>query len=481
MSGNTDSLRAAYDAASYRRLANAIAEKLADHLRHTRSGGGPVLPSHDPAALMAGLPQSVPAAGGGDAAALAALDDVIARSNHLQHPRFIGHQVSAPLPLAALTAHVMALLNNSAAIFEMAPYAPAIEKILIGWIAGMAGFPHSFGGVFVGGGSIGNLTALLAARQAKLPGNVWDDGLGALSPRPAILVSEQAHYCVRRAAGIMGLGADAAVGVPADGAFRMDIGALSYAYEDARRRGFAPFAVVASAGTTATGSFDPLGGIADFCAENNLWLHIDGAHGFAVNLSPDLKHLTRGIERADSFVWDLHKMMLMPALLTAVVFRRGADAYGAFAQQASYLFRDGDEEPWFDLAQRTIECTKPNLALTAWICLLAFGSDFFRDYVQRCAELTGHFARRIEAADDFALATRPDFNIICFRHEPADLSGDALEEHQLAVRERIVRSGAFYIVRTKLNDRWYLRCTVINPLTTEADIDALIAAVRGKN
>jgi L-2,4-diaminobutyrate decarboxylase len=182
------------------------------------------------------------------------------------------------------------------------------------------GWPETSGGVMTSGGSVGNLTALLAARQSRAGFDAWGAG-GHGGPPLAVLCSAQVHYSISRALRIMGWGDGGAIAVPVDERYRLRAGELATAAARAAADGRRVIAVVASAGSTATGAYDPLGEIADFCDGSGLWLHVDGAHGASAALSPRLRHLVAGIERADSVVWDAHKMMMMPALVTGVLFR----------------------------------------------------------------------------------------------------------------------------------------------------------------
>ena len=337
-----------------------LIKMLASYLQQANAGALPVLPYVDPDTMLQRWNLPIPAAGEGMGDAVTLLSRTLAESNHLHHPRYMGHQVSAPLPLAALCDFVSALLNNSTAVYEMAQVATVMEAHLVRWIAGLAGFDAArAGGLFTSGGSLGTLTALLAARQVmgkrKGIGDLWRDGYAPGGPRPAVLVSAQAHYSVLRAVQIMGLGEQGIVPVRTDSALRVDPSALAAAYETARLAGREPIAVVANACSTPTGSYDPLERIADFCVAKDLWLHVDGAHGFGAAIVPQYAPLLEGIARADSLVWDLHKMLRMPALCTAVVFRDKAHSYATFAQDASYLFQGTPEQEWYNLGQRTIE------------------------------------------------------------------------------------------------------------------------------
>ena len=201
--------------------------------------------------------------------------------------------------------------------------------------------------------------------------------------------------------------------------------------------------VVASACSTATGAFDPLEAIADFCEAAELWLHVDGAHGASVAFSDTHRSLVQGIARADSVVWDAHKLMLMPALVTAVIFRDGRRSYEAFAQQASYLFAEvSPDQQWFNLAGRTLECTKLMMSLKLYAALGLHGPAFFGGYVDGMFALTQSFARAIEAAPDFELALLPQANIVCFRHRPDGLApGPELDRRQAQVRQRLIEGG----------------------------------------
>jgi L-2,4-diaminobutyrate decarboxylase len=238
------------------------------------------------------------------------------------------------------------------------------------------------------------------------------------------------------------------------------------------------FAIVGSACSTATGAFDPLDAIADYSAEHNLWFHVDGAHGAAAALTPKYKHLVAGIGRADSVIIDAHKMLQMPALVTAVVFGRSGASNRAFHQEQSYVgFQaEGDAYAWWDSGLRTLECTKRMMALGLYTSLTAHGTDSFGDYVEQTFDLARMFADLLREAPDFDLPVEPQANIVCFRHVPDGASD--LDGLQLRLREAIVRGGDFYIVKTQLPQGAHLRVTIMNARTTEDDLRALLTAVR---
>lgn len=471
----------AFDPEQFREHGHRLVDALANYLAAVRSGSGiPVLPWVDPDRSLEVWPAEFPAL---PDESPRALDDLIARvlagSTHLHHPRFVGHQVTAPLPSAALADLVSALLNNGMAVYEMGPVATAMERAVIGWLAAQIGYGDGASGLLTSGGSVGNLTALLAARQSRAGFDAWTDG-SAAGPPLAVLASGQTHYCVQRSAQIMGWGAGGVVPVPFDQRFRMRTEALGDALAMATRAGRRVVAVVASAASTSTGAFDPLEPIADFCERHGLWLHVDGAHGAAAALSPKYRSLVEGIERADSVVWDAHKMMLMPALVTAVLFRDGGRSYEAFAQRASYLFEGREPaDEWFNGATRTLECTKRMMGLKLYSSLAVHGTAMFGDYVTAMFDLAREFGRAIEDSGDFELAVEPEANIVCFRFIGNGSAGaEARDALQDELRARVVTDGGFYLVRTALPDGVFLRVTIINPATTINDLTELLDALR---
>lgn len=449
-----------------------------NYLQKAVRGEMPVLPVKKPEEMMQiWADTSITPQGISREKGVQLLDRVIQNSIHIHHPRYMGHQVTGPLPLAILCDMVMSMLNNSSAVYEMGQVAAIFEKKLIEWVCQMVGYASTSGGVITSGGSAGNLTALLAARQVKCTGDVWKNGFSKDEPKPAILVSSMAHYCIKRAVQMMGMGEGGAIAVAVDDEYRMDMNAMKEAYKRAEGEGRKVIAIAASACTTPTGTYDPLVDIADFCESNQLWMHVDGAHGLASLLSPKYKHLLNGVERADSVIWDLHKMLLMPSLITAVLYKRNEDSYQAFAQEASYLFNN-PEVAEYNYSLRTLECTKPNVPLKAYISLTSYGSDAFGDYITSRNDLAKYFAQKLKEAPDFSLAVEPDCNIVCFRYEPEDADTNELDALQCTIRAQILDSGDFYLVQTKLHDTQYLRVTLINPLTKEEDIDALMAKIR---
>ncbi len=401
---------------------------------------------------------------------------LISQANHIHHPRYMGHQVVPPAPLSALTELLEALLNNGMAIYEMGPSATAIERVVLRWLADRMGFPAPAEGVLTSGGSAGNLTGLLAARQAMCGYDIWEEGNRDAKPL-ALMVSEEAHYSVARAARIMGWGEKGIVKIPVSGNLRADTGALSQTLKQARDKGLRVIAIVGNACTTSTGTYDPLDEMANFARAEGLWFHVDGAHGGAAAFSEKYSHLVKGIELADSVVIDFHKMMLAPALTTAVLFRNGSHSYETFAQKAEYLLVNGKKQAWYDSAGRTLECTKKMLGVKVFAMIKLYGDGIFTDYINTTYDLGHTLAGMLKRESGFELATEPDGNIVCFRYIPREFRGDA-DALTAGIRKEIIDEADFYIVQTRSRGCTYLRVTLMNPFTGISDLEALLGRIR---
>jgi Pyridoxal-dependent decarboxylase conserved domain len=311
-------------------------DALASYIEESVDVAGPAVARRPPAAVLESLDVRRLMREGGLAAASFGdwLRRYLADSTRLHHPSELAHQVGVPDVGSALAELVHGVANQTPSIYEMGAGAAAVDHAVLEWMFEKVGWDaRSAGGVLTHGGSLANLTALLAARAKAAP-DAWSAGTPA---DLAILAPPSAHYSIARAAGILGLGADAILPLEVDALERVRVDRLPNALARARALGRRPMALVAAACATSTGLHDDLRGIGEFCREHGIWLHVDGAHGASALLSERLRGLLDGIELADSVVWDAHKMLRTSALCAAVLVRRGADLPAAFRQQASRL------------------------------------------------------------------------------------------------------------------------------------------------
>jgi L-2,4-diaminobutyrate decarboxylase len=390
---------------------------------------------------------------------------VIAQSTHLHHPRYMGHQVGVVPPLAAATSMLTALLNNGMAVYEMGLVSNPLEKIVTDLMAQRIGFEAQAGGILTSGGTLANLTALLAARAKKAKYDVWKEGN---SEKLAVMVSEEAHYCIDRAARIMGMGSDGIIKIPTNDQFQIRTELLEKYYTEATDNGFNVIAIVGSSCSTSTGSYDDLEAIGAFAKQKNLWFHVDGAHGGAVIFSEKYNYKLKGIATADSVVIDWHKMLLSPALITALIFKNNDDSFQTFQQKAQYLWANQTSQDWYNSGKRTFECTKLMMSVKVYAILKTYGEALLTEHVEYLYDLGQQFAAVIDADPRFELGIKPESNIVCFRLKNTD------NQH---IRQRLLENGKFYVVQTTLRDKLYLRVSLMNPLTTIDDLKELLEAV----
>jgi L-2,4-diaminobutyrate decarboxylase len=405
---------------------------------------------------------------------LSFFENVIQQSNHLHHPRYMGHQVSPPLPMAALAGLLTGMLNNGMAVYEMGLVSNPLERILSELLATKIGFTAQASGFLTSGGTLANLTALLAARAAKAPSDVWEEGHRA---RLAVMVSEEAHYCIDRAARIMGMGSEGIIKIPTNERFQLRTELLEEYYQEATKNGLTVIAVIGSACSTSTGSYDDLSAIGEFCVQHNLWFHVDGAHGGAVVFSEKHKSLVTGIDRADSVVIDWHKMLMTPALATALIFKNGDDAFNTFHQKAQYLWANQGDREWFNSGKRTFECTKLMMSVKIYAILKAYGEEIFAENIDTLHGLANDFVEILRNNPRFELAVAPQSNIVCFRFVGEGSRPEGYNALNAAIRQKLLEEGNFYIVQTTLREKLYLRVSLMNPLTQKEDLTALLAEI----
>jgi L-2,4-diaminobutyrate decarboxylase len=434
---------------SMRALAHDAVDALFDHVEGIESRPVVDWRASEELRAMVGIGE------GGGAEASAEIRKLLDYAIQLHHPSYMGHQVCPPFPSAVIADVVISTLNQSTAVWEMSPLATVIEQEVVRWLARRAGYGAEALGTAVSGGSAANLTALLAARAR------WRHE--RRTARPRVVCSADAHYSIARAAAIIGIPPDDVLKVPTDGEQRMDSGTLAEVLDGD------VMAVVATAGSTATGAFDDLRAIAALCDRHRTWLHVDAAHGASVLLSDKLRHLVDGIELADSLAWDPHKMLWMPLSLGVVLVRDGVWLRRAFDADAPYLFhaeRAGD-----NLGEMTIQCSKRADAVKLWLTLRLFGTAPFAEAMEKVTAVTRYLHDAVAASDDFEPMHLPPFNIFCFRHRSDDATNARL-------REELIRSGEAWITSTLLKERRVLRVTMINPRTEQQHVDAMLAALR---
>lgn len=402
---------------------------------------------------------------------------VLERSTLCGHPGFMAYVSGSGTVPGAAADLLASALNPNVGGWALSPAASELELHLTRWLAKRFGLPEGAGGLMTSGGAASNMTALKAARDAHAHEDVRRDGLNGL---PLVLyTSEEAHATIAEAADILGLGEQAARAIPTDEALRMRVDALAAAVADDLAAGLKPFAVAATAGTTATGAIDPLPEIADLCARHGLWMHVDAAYGGAAVLAPELRPLLDGIERADSISFDPHKWLYTPQSSACLLVRDPAALLRSFSIDAAYVREDADlSGRGLNIGELGPQWSRAFLALKVWLSLAAHGTEAYGRRIAHDVELARYLDERVREHPDLEPMCPVTLSIACYRYAPA---GAGLDDRALdALNERLMiairRDGRAFPSNAELRGRYCLRACLVNHRTEAEDVDALLEA-----
>jgi glutamate/tyrosine decarboxylase-like PLP-dependent enzyme len=475
-----------------RRAGNAAVELIADYYDSIRER--PVFSAATSGDVRERVGQALPEAGADFDELLEVFRDVILRFNrHNGHPRFFGYVASPGTAVAAIGDMLASALNSNVTSWRSAPASTQIERLAIDWIKQILGYPADAEGAFVSGGSMANFSALAAARSVKAPASVMSDGMLAVGRAMRIYMSEEAHFSITKAAGLLGIGHNNVRVVRVDDRFRIDIDDLTRKVEADLRDGHLPFCVVASAGTVSTGAFDPLGEVADVARAYNLWMHVDASYGGFAVMAKSARHLFDRMSDADSISLDPHKWLYVPIDCGCVLYRDPAAARAAFSYTAEYtrvVERDRDEA--FVFSDYSPELSRRFRALKVWMMLKSVGTRALGEAIEKNIACAKRLARLVEASEDFEMLAPVELSIFCFRYIPASVrrelknaSRERAEEINRALdvlNERVMselqRDGDAYLSNARVSGRFALRGCIINYRTTERDMEILLGDVR---
>ena len=381
-------------------------------------------------------------------------------------PRFMGYIPGGGLFHSALGDMLAAASNKYAGFAPAAPGAVRIENACVDWLASVIGYPETAAGTLTSGGSLANLTAMVAARDAR-------DAEGG----GAVYLTRFAHHCVDKALHIAGRGRSPRRVIATDEHHRMSIGALEQALEEDRRNGVRPWLVVASAGTVDTGSIDPLPEIAALCRRYEAWFHVDGAYGGLFSLCEEGKAKLRGIEQADSVALDPHKTLFLPYGTGAALVRDGQHLLDAFSASADYIkpFSETDVGP--SPADLSPELTRHFRAMRLWLPLQLAGVAAFRAAQSEKLELARYFHARVSELGDWDASPSPDLSVVAFRYLPKNGDADGFNERLI---KHVQDEGRVMLSGTRIDGRFHLRCAILCFRTHIEHVDeAIDALVRG--
>jgi len=451
---------------AFRRHGHELVDWIADYLEH--SDRYPVLARVNPGEIASALPTHAPEEPEPFDAIMADVERILVPGlTHWNHPRFFAYFATSGSPPGVLAEFLSAAFNQQAMLWRTSPVATELEYVALAWLRRLLGLPDAFEGVIYDTASISTLHALAAARQAAIP-NVRPDGV--VAGHVSVYCSEQAHSSIDKAVITLGLGVRALRKIAVDDDFRMRPDLLETAIRQDRAGGVLPMAVVATVGTTATTSIDPVPDIAAICGREQVWLHVDAAYGGTAAMLPTHAHVLDGAAQADSLVVNPHKWLFTPFDLSAFYCRRMDLVRATFSLTPDFL-RTPEREAQ-NLMDTGIQLGRRFRALKLWMVLRSYGARGIREHLDRHLHLARLFAAWVDGHADFERVAPVPFSVVCFRWNPAgrrlsDADVDAANEQLV---ETVNRTGEIFLSHTRLRGRVAIRMAIGHLRTQEADV-----------
>jgi aromatic-L-amino-acid/L-tryptophan decarboxylase len=453
-----------------RRLGHLVADTVADHLSTLRDQ--PAYATLDTASAERLIERQAPTQGADFETLLATLRDrVFPHAAREPHPGFIAYVPSCPTFPAVLGDWLATGFNFFAGVWPVAAGPNEIELVVLDWFRQWLGMPEGTNGLLTSGGSGANLTAMIAARHRVTAGDA------SIIAKLTVYASDQVHSSVTRAAWLAGVPRDHVRSLPTDDEFRLRVDALSESIARDRAMGLHPLMVVANAGTTNTGSVDPMHEIADLCAQENVWLHVDAAYGGFAVLTDIGRRALAGIERADSVTLDPHKWLFIPFECGCLLARDPSRLKAAFQIFPEYLADAQTGHEAVNFADYGEQLTRYARAIKVWMSVSYFGTDAIRDAIDRGMTLARRLEERIHETPGLEIVSPARFGVVCFRARSKDVDGAALDALNERVLARVVRNGRYFVSSTRLRGAFALRACILGFRTAEEDIDGLVGAV----
>ena len=401
-------------------------------------------------------------------------EKILPHSMGTPHPLYLGLVNSSPLPAGPLADLLVSALNNNGGAFHQSPAITATETEVVGAFARLCGLDASASGLILPGGTFANLQGLALARQRHFPD--WHKfGPSTLSGQPRLYRSDVAHFCVDRAAAVIGIGQRGVVPVPSHGRGSIDLKRLERQIELDRASGDLPFAVVANAGTTGTGALDDVDGVADICERQQLWLHVDACYGGAALLLDEGLPELHGVHRADSIAIDPHKWFFIPMTAGILLTKHPDVERDLFdVTMSSYI----PEDETVDAFRRGLPTSRRSTGLTIWLALRAHGWNVIREAVESNIRLTRQLEEKLRQAD-FRVLEDGQLSIACARWEPAGMEPETVDLMQGRIAQAAVDTGQTWFSTVQHSGLVWLRFNMVNLHTREHHIESLVGLVSG--
>ncbi|MBA4494513.1 pyridoxal phosphate-dependent decarboxylase family protein [Paenactinomyces guangxiensis] len=443
-----------------REMGYQVVDRIVNHI--CQLPDKPVTRNSSPSQLEKALGEPLPEQGLDFEQIIQLLDEaVFSQIMHLDHPRFFAFVPGPSNYIGALATFLASGFNVFAGTWLEASGPAQIERVTVDWIVQLFGLPKTAGGLFVSGGSMANLTALAVARQVKL---------GGPSENSTVYYSDQTHSSVERALKILGFRREQIRSIPSDEAFRLPLPELEAQIQKDRSEGKQPFCVIANAGTTNTGAVDPLETLAEFCNQEGLWLHADGAYGAPAILSDQGRKQLKGIESVDSLTIDPHKWLFQPYDTGCILVRNSQHLKETFHILPEYLLDVEGKEQEVNFCDYGIELTRSFRALRLWMSFKMFGIESFRRAVSHGIEMAETAEETLRRSPYWDVVSPAQLGVVTFRFVPDSMDEVTIDKLQQQIVNRMIQEGFAMISTTVLRGRTVLRLCTINPRTTKEDI-----------
>jgi aromatic-L-amino-acid decarboxylase len=456
--------------AEFRKHGHAVIDWIADYFE--KPDNWPVLPDIRPGELRRALPQSPPVSG---ESMDTILNDfrtlIVPATTHWNHPAFMAYFANSSTGAGVLGEALTAALNVNAMLWRTSPAATELELLTLDWLRQMLGLRSNFFGAIADTASSNTLYALAAAREMRPELRIREQGMAARNDMPPVFIycSEEAHSSVDKAAMTLGFGLSALRKIRTDDGLRMDAKALSETIESDRRAGAVPLAVIATVGTTSTTAIDPVPAIADICAREKMWLHVDASYGGTAAIVPEMRHVLDGCDRADSLVVNPHKWLFTPMDCSVLYTRRPDLLKRAFRHVPDYLVVSGSEDV-VNLMDYGIALGRRFRALKLWFVIRNFGVEGLRSLIKEHIRIAHRLAEWIDADAEFERLADGQFSTVVFRHRPPGMAAEKLDEHNARVLENVNATRKVYLSHTRVRGSYALRIAIGNIHTTEVHV-----------
>lgn len=465
-------------AEEFRRFGHQIIDWIADYFEHIEEL--PVLAQVEPGDLKAQLPSSPPAKGEPMETILADVDRLIVPAlTHWSHPSFFAYFATSTSAPGIFGELLSAAFDVKSMLWRTSPASTELEEVTLDWLRQMLSLDAGMQGFIYDTASVSSMHAIAAAREG-VELRIREAGMSGRKDLPLLRVyaSEQAHSSIEKGIITLGLGQRALCKIPTDREFRMDAKALAEAIDQDKRKGFLPFCIVATVGTTSTSSIDPVPAIVEIAEQHEMWLHVDAAYAGSAAIVPEMRDTLKGCHRADSLVLNPHKWLFTPFDLSVLYCRHLDLLRRAFSLVPEYL-RTPEQDKVRSGSDYGVQLGRRFRALKLWMIIRYFGSEGLADRIREHCRLAKLFASWVEASDDWELSAPVPFALVCFRAvtESPGESGEKRTKRLAVLNEKIMHAvnatGHAFLSHTKLNDELVLRLSIGNIRTTETHVRAV--------